>query len=61
MFTGIIESEGTILELAKKGNDIALIISYDPKIFDDIRYGDSISENAFSVRLVELMVDETSI
>ena len=32
MFTGIIESEGTILELTKKGNDIALTISYDQKI-----------------------------
>ena len=42
MFTGIIESEGTILELTKKGNDIALTISYDQKIFDDIHDGDSI-------------------
>jgi riboflavin synthase len=51
MFTGIIESEGTILELTKKGNDIALTISYDQKIFDDIKVGDSISVNGICLTI----------
>ncbi len=58
MFTGIIESEGTILELTNKGNDIALIISYDPKIFDDIRYGDSISVNGICLTIEQFSKDK---
>ena len=45
MFTGIIESEGTILELTNKGKDISLTISFNKAIFDDINLGDSIAVN----------------
>ena len=58
MFTGIIESEGTILELTKKGNDIALTISYDQKIFDDIRDGDSISVNGICLTIEQFSKDK---
>ena len=58
MFTGIIESEGTILELTNKGNDIALTISYDQKIFDDIRDGDSISVNGICLTIEQFSKDK---
>ena len=58
MFTGIIESEGTILELTKKGNDIALTISYDQKIFDDICDGDSISVNGICLTIEQFSNDK---
>ena len=58
MFTGIIESEGTILELTKKGNDIALTISYDQKIFDDIYDGDSISVNGICLTIEQFSKDK---
>ena len=58
MFTGIIESEGTILELTKKGNDIALSISYDQKIFDDIHDGDSISVNGICLTIEQFSKDK---
>ena len=58
MFTGIIESEGTILELTKKGNDIALTISYDQKIFDDIHDGDSISVNGICLTIEQFSKDK---
>ena len=58
MFTGIIESEGTILELTKKSNDIALTISYDQKIFDDIHDGDSISVNGICLTIEQFSKDK---
>jgi riboflavin synthase len=58
MFTGIIESEGTILELTKKGSDIALTISYDQKIFDDIHDGDSISVNGICLTIEQFSKDK---
>ena len=58
MFTGIIESEGTILELTNKGNDIALTISYDQKIFDDIHDGDSISVNGICLTIEQFSKDK---
>ena len=58
MFTGIIESEGTILELTKKGRDIALTISYDQRIFDDIHNGDSISVNGICLTIEQFSKDK---
>jgi len=58
MFTGIIESEGTILELTKKGSDIALTVSYDQKIFDDIHDGDSISVNGICLTIEQFSKDK---
>lgn len=58
MFTGIIESEGTILELTKKEKDIALAISFDQKIFDDIVIGDSISVNGICLTLEKFSKDK---
>lgn len=45
MFTGIIESEGTVLDLKSSGEDITLSISFDKNKFDDINLGDSIAVN----------------
>ena len=45
MFTGIIESEGTVLDLKSSGEDITLTISFDKNKFDDINLGDSIAVN----------------
>ena len=58
MFTGIIESEGTILELTEKGRDIALTISYDQRIFDDIHNGDSISVNGICLTIEQFSKDK---
>tara|TARA_B100000035_G_scaffold315484_1_gene336986 strand:+ start:41726 stop:42313 length:588 start_codon:yes stop_codon:yes gene_type:complete len=58
MFTGIIESEGTIHELTKKGDDIALTILYDQKIFDDISLGDSISVNGICLTIEQFSKDK---
>ena len=58
MFTGIIESEGTILELTKKGRDIALTISYDQRIFNDIRNGESISVNGICLTIEQFSKDK---
>jgi riboflavin synthase len=45
MFTGIIELEGTVIDLKSSGEDITLTISFDKNKFDDINLGDSIAVN----------------
>ncbi len=57
MFTGIIESEGKVLDLQNKGKDLSLTISYDHSIFDDISLGESISVNGICLT-VESFTDD---
>ena len=57
MFTGIIEAQGTIKEIAQK-RDIAQFTSSLPKEFKDVKIGDSISVNGTCLTIVEITKDK---
>jgi riboflavin synthase len=60
MFTGIIESEGTINSLVKKGADISVKVLFDNGTLDDIQLGDSIAVNGVCLTVEALTNNELS-
>ena len=60
MFTGIIESEGTINSLVKKGADISVKVLFDNGMLDDIQLGDSIAVNGVCLTVEALTNNELS-
>jgi riboflavin synthase len=60
MFTGIIESEGTISSLVKKGADTSINILFDQATLDDIKPGDSIAVNGVCLTVEAITNNELS-
>ena len=60
MFTGIIESEGTISSLVKKGADTSINILFDKATLDDIKPGDSIAVNGVCLTVEAITNNELS-
>ena len=60
MFTGIIESEGTISSLVKKGADTSINILFDQATLDDIKLGDSIAVNGVCLTVEAITNNELS-
>lgn len=60
MFTGIIESEGTISSLVKKGSDTSINILFDQAALDDIKPGDSIAVNGICLTVEAITNNELS-
>lgn len=60
MFTGIIESEGTISSLVKKGSDTSINILFDQAALDDIKPGDSIAVNGVCLTVEAITNNELS-
>ena len=56
MFTGIIQSIGTIAELQPKGGDIALVVNTGKLDMSDVELGDSIAVNGVCLTAVALKV-----
>ena len=54
MFTGIIQSIGTIAELQPKGGDIALVVNTGKLDMSDVELGDSIAVNGVCLTVVAL-------
>ena len=51
MFTGIIETIGTIERVDVESNDAKLLLNFDPKFFKDLVLGESISINGICLTL----------
>ena len=60
MFTGIIESEGTISSLVKKGADTSINILFDQATLYDIKPGDSIAVNGVCLTVEAITNNELS-
>ena len=60
MFTGIIETEGTISSLVKKGADTSINILFDQATLDDIKPGDSIAVNGVCLTVEAITNNELS-
>ena len=60
MFTGIIESEGTISSLVKKGADTSINILFDQATLDDIKPGYSIAVNGVCLTVEAITNNELS-
>ena len=60
MFTGIIESEGTISSLVKKGADTSINILFDQATLDDIKPGDRIAVNGVCLTVEAITNNELS-
>ena len=60
MFTGIIESEGTISSLVKKGADTSINILFDQATLDDTKPGDSIAVNGVCLTVEAITNNELS-
>jgi len=54
MFTGIIESVGTVKSMQATGGDIRLTVESDDLDFSDVKLGDSIASNGICLTVVEL-------
>ena len=54
MFTGIIESTGTIGDIQPKGNDIRLLINTGKMDLTDVKIGDSITVNGVCLTAISL-------
>ena len=57
MFTGIIESLGTITKLDNRGNDIRLTVSSPTLDMTDVSLGDSIATNGVCLKVTEMGAD----
>ncbi len=57
MFTGIIQTVGTIAGSEQKGGDIALHIRADRSYMDGVQLGDSIATNGVCLTVVKLLGD----
>ncbi|HIQ15803.1 MAG TPA: riboflavin synthase [Leucothrix sp.] len=54
MFTGIIQSIGTIADLQPKGGDIVLIVNTAKLDMDDVKLGDSIAVNGVCLTAIDM-------
>ena len=54
MFTGIIEAVGTLTELRRQGEDMALTVHAPGLDFSDVKLGDSIATNGVCLTVVAL-------
>lgn len=54
MFTGIVESVGTIAAITPKGEDITLVIHSDTLDMQDVKLGDSIATNGVCLTVIKL-------
>lgn len=54
MFTGIIEAVGTLAELRRQGEDMALTVHAPTLDFSDVKLGDSIATNGVCLTVVAL-------
>ncbi len=54
MFTGIIEAVGTLAELRRQGDDMALIVHAPHLDFSDVKLGDSIATNGVCLTVMAL-------
>lgn len=54
MFTGIIEAVGTLAELRRQGDDMALTVHAPGLDFSDVKLGDSIATNGVCLTVVAL-------
>lgn len=54
MFTGIIESTGTLKSITELGGDVRLAIESDNLDFSDVKLGDSIASNGICLTVVEM-------
>ncbi|ACA85675.1 riboflavin synthase [Shewanella woodyi] len=57
MFTGIIESVGTLRKIERRGDDIRLTVASGKLDLGDVRLGDSIATNGVCLTVVECMSD----
>jgi len=57
MFTGIIESMGTVRAMQPTGGDIRLVVASDSLDFSDVSLGDSIAANGICLTVVEFGKD----
>ena len=61
MFTGIIESTGTLKSITEIGGDIRLAIESDNLDFSDVKLGDSIASNGICLTVVEMSNNSYSV
>ncbi|WP_296405138.1 riboflavin synthase [Psychrobacter sp.] len=54
MFTGIIESTGTMSSITEVGGDVRLVIESDNLDFSDVKLGDSIASNGICLTVVDI-------
>ena len=54
MFTGIIESIGTIARIERRGGDVRLHVDAGSLVLDDVKLGDSISVSGVCLTAVEI-------
>ncbi|WP_299490563.1 riboflavin synthase [uncultured Shewanella sp.] len=57
MFTGIIESVGTLRKIARRGDDIRLTVASGQLDLSDVKLGDSIATNGVCLTVVECLDD----
>ncbi|QLE84745.1 MULTISPECIES: riboflavin synthase [Shewanella] len=57
MFTGIIESIGTLRKIERRGEDIRLTVSSGKLDLSDVKLGDSIATNGVCLTVVECLTD----
>lgn len=57
MFTGIIESVGSLRKIERRGDDIRLTVASGKLDLSDVRLGDSIATNGVCLTVVECMSD----
>lgn len=57
MFTGIIESVGSLRKIERRGDDIRLTVASGKLDLSDVRLGDSIATNGVCLTVVECMTD----
>jgi len=57
MFTGIIESVGTLRKIERRGNDIRLTVGSGKLDLSDVKLGDSIATNGVCLTVVQCLAD----
>ncbi len=57
MFTGIIESVGTLTKIERRGDDIRLNVASGKLDLSDVKLGDSIATNGVCLTVVECLAD----
>ncbi len=57
MFTGIIESVGTLTKIERRGDDIRLTVASGKLDLSDVKLGDSIATNGVCLTVVECLDD----